>query len=218
MTIHREGYATIAITFLVCGALAFPIWISSLPEWISWLITVSLFISFLFVIRFFRYPKRIKEINDQVITSPADGRIIAVSEEKEGEYFKDSRIRISVFMSGFNVHANWVPISGTVKYTKYHPGLNLFAINPKSSELNERASVVIQPENGREILVRQIAGIFARRVVTYPRSGQLIKQGDELGFIKFGSRLDIYLPMGASVKVKVGDRVWGKTTELASWK
>jgi phosphatidylserine decarboxylase len=217
MTLHREGYATILISLVLLGAISLSVWISGLPAWICWTISIILFVTFLFILRFFRYPSREKKINNKVITSPADGKVIAVNEENEGEYFKDKRIKISVFMSGFNVHANWVPVSGIVQYTKYHPGRNLFAVHPKSSELNERASVVLKPESGKEILVRQIAGVFARRVVTYPRVGELLNQGDELGFIKFGSRLDIFLPIDTEVKVKIGDKVWGKVSELASW-
>ena len=215
MTIHREGYSTLVLTIILGLAINIPIWLLLGVCWTSILVSGFYFISFLFILRFFRYPDRITEAKPNSIISPADGKIISISEENETEYFQENRIRVSVFMSGFNVHANWIPTVGTVQYSKYHPGRNLLAIHPKSSDLNERTSVVIIHENGLEILVRQIAGIFARRVVTYPKSGQIVKQGEELGFIKFGSRLDIFLPVGTDIKVELKQLVKGTKTILA---
>lgn len=217
MTIHKEGLSTIFLALMLGLAINIPLWLLLGPGWVRWAIILSYFITLMFIIRFFRFPSRVKEIDESVITSPADGKIISISEEFETEYFNEKRIRVSVFMSGFNVHANWMPVSGTVLYTKYHPGRNLLAVHPKSSELNERTSVVIRLNNGREILVRQIAGIFARRVVTYARQGICMNQGDELGFIKFGSRLDIFLPEEARLLVDIGNKVKGKTSEIAEW-
>ncbi len=194
-----------------------PIWTLLGTSWISIVVSVIYFVLFLFILRFFRYPNRNTKPNPGIILSPADGRIIAINEEIEPEYFKEVRLRISIFMSGFNVHANWLPVSGTILYSKYHPGKNLLAIHPKSSDLNERTAVVVQHENNKEILVRQIAGIIARRVVTYPKSGQIVQQGEELGFIKFGSRLDLFLPPNTKPLVNIGDKVKGKISEIAVW-
>lgn len=217
MRIHREGYSTIILTIILGIAINVPVWLISGIEWINIFISIAYLISFIFIIRFFRYPKRGLTINNNLIVSPADGKIISLVEELETEYFNDTRLRVSVFMSGFNVHANWIPVSGIVQYIRYHPGRNLFAVHPKSSTLNERTSIVIKCDNGKEILVRQIAGIFARRVVSYPISGQQVKQGDEMGFIKFGSRLDLFLPPGAKLKIGLEEKVKGNISEIASW-
>ncbi len=217
MTIHREGYSTLILVLVLGLAINIPILILLGITWVSLLIVFIFLISFLFTLRFFRYPTRITKSNPEIILSPADGKIVTLSEVFEDEYFKDKRFRISVFMSGFNVHANWIPVSGSIQYCKYHPGRNLLAIHPKSSFLNERTSIVIQLENNQKILVRQIAGIFARRVVTYPKSGQIVQQGEELGFIKFGSRLDLFLPPNTKPLVKMGDKVKGNLSELAAW-
>lgn len=217
MTVHREGNSTIALAIILGLAVITPICVYTGKSWPSFLATSIFIIAFLFIIRFFRYPNRNFKANPGIILSPADGKIIAIEKEIETEYYNEERLRVSVFMSGFNVHANWVPVSGTIQYNKYHPGRNLFAIHPKSSLLNERTSIVILNENGKETLIRQIAGIFARRVVTYPKSGQVVNQGEELGFIKFGSRLDIFLPCDTKVLVKIGDKVKGNLTELAVW-
>ena len=204
------------LTLILGLAINIPIWIFLGTSWVSILASGIFLLSFLFILRFFRYPERYSELNPGVVYSPADGKIIAISEETETEYFKDSRIIISIFMSALNIHANWLPISGHIKYTKYHPGRNLFAIHPKSSHLNERCSLVIKNENDQEILVRQVAGILARRVVTYPKSGDIVEQGQELGFIKFGSRLDIILPLNTKPLVEIGDKVMGNLSKIAA--
>ena len=200
MTVHKEGYSTLATTMIIGCIILVPIWIFSDISWVNILITSIFIIAFLFLARFFRLPSRDSIHKDHVIVSPADGKIVDIVEEHEGEYFKDKRLKISIFMSGFNVHANWIPASGTIRYVKYHAGMNLLAIHPKSSHLNERASVVIQ-KDGQELLVRQIAGVMARRVVTYPKIGDSVKTGDELGFNKLGSRHDIFLPPGTKINV-----------------
>ena len=171
------------LTLILGLAINIPIWIFLATLWPSILAGGIFLLVFLFILRFFRYPARYSEPNPGFVHSPADGKIIAIIKETEPEYFKDSRIRISIFMSALDVHANWLPISGQIIYCKYHPGKNLLAIHPKSSILNERCSLVIKNENDQEILVRQVAGILARRVVTYPNSGDIVKQGQELGFI-----------------------------------
>lgn len=166
------------------------------------------------VLRFFRIPKRKFLADEKAIIAPADGTIVAIENVKETEYFKDERKLVSIFMSVHNVHINWFPITGTVKYFKYHPGKYLLARHPKSSELNERTSVVIGNDE-REILVRQIAGYVARRIICYATPGKDFRQGDELGFIRFGSRVDIYLPTDTHVTVKPGDKTTGGVTIIA---
>jgi len=217
MTIHNEGYSTLLGAIIIGLAILIPVWLFVGATWFSFAVTGLIILCFLFLLRFFRYPLREAKQNPELIYSPADGKIIEIIEETETEYFKDKRVRISIFMSAFNVHANWLPVSGHVEYCKYHPGRNLLAAHPKSSYLNERTSVAIQIEKDREILVRQVAGIMARRVVTYPKTGQMVKQGGELGFIKFGSRLDIFIPPKARTLVKIGDKVQGSLSEIATW-
>jgi len=217
MTIHREGYSTLILILLVGLAINIPIWVLLGNTLLSYVLTGTYIIILAFIMRFFRYPNRSSGIRPEAILSPADGKIIALQEEEENEYFNDLRFRVSIFMSGFNVHANWVPVSGSIEYYRYHPGRNLLAVHPKSSDLNERSSMVIKLENNQEILIRQIAGLIARRVVTYPKSGQVVKQGEELGFIKFGSRVDIFLPPGAQPLVKLGDKVKGNLSQIAAW-
>lgn len=218
MNIHREGTHSIIIAasvlllfnFMVYVFLCDCIFISILS------VILSLFIFFV-VVFFFRKPKRIPVQNILSIISPADGKIVVIEKTKESEYFKDERIQISVFMSLWNVHINWFPISGIVKYFRYHEGKYLLARNPKSSSENERTSVVIENENGKQILYRQIAGIVARRVVFYVRENDKIEQSKEAGFIKFGSRLDVFLPLTADIKVKIGDKVKGSQSIIAEF-
>jgi len=162
---------------------------------------------YLFVLFFFRFPERHLEPDPGLIYAPADGKVVVIEETVEKEYFKDTRLQISIFMSPFNIHSNRYPVSGKVKHVFYHPGKNMVAWHPKSSELNERSSVVIEAGNGDEILVRQIAGALARRIVTYARPDQAVKQGDELGFIKFGSRVDVFLPLGTEIEVPILQQV-----------
>ncbi len=217
MKIHREGYSTLLLTILLGFAIIVPTWLFSGSRTGNIIVSFAYLLILLFIARFFRYPTRLEETDSKKVISPADGRIIVIKEEVEKEYFKDKRLLVSIFMSGFNVHANWIPVSGSVKYNRYHPGRNLLAIHPKSSLLNERTSIVIKSDNGQEILVRQIAGIFARRVVSYPKGGQQVKQGEELGFIKFGSRLDLFLPLGTELFVDLNDKVVGNISEIAAW-
>ncbi len=217
MKIHREGYSTLILTFIIGIAIIVPTWLLSSFQTVNLIVSIAYFFILLFIARFFRYPKRVKEIDNKKIISPADGKIIFINEEVEKEYFKDKKLLVSIFMSGFNVHANWIPMSGSIQYSRYHPGRNLFAVHPKSSHLNERTSVVIKNEKGQELLVRQIAGIFARRVVSYPKGGQVMDQGEELGFIKFGSRIDLFLPLGTELLINLGDKVRGNISEIAAW-
>jgi phosphatidylserine decarboxylase len=164
------------------------------------------------IVRFFRAPDRELTGGDNVITSPADGKIVVIEKTIEPEYFKDERIQVSIFMSAMNVHVNWFPVSGMIKYYYYHPGKHMVAFSPKSSLENERATTVIQTEDGKEILVRQIAGAVARRIVTYPKVGTPEIRGDELGFIKFGSRVDLLLPLDTKLEISLNQIVVGKQT------
>lgn len=164
---------------------------------------------------FFRAPARLLEPDQLLIYAPADGKIVVIEETYEKEYFRDNRLQISIFMSPFNMHSNRYPISGTVTWTHYQPGKKYHARSPKSSELNERSSVVVKSESGTEILVRQVAGAVARRIVTYSKKGEKVSQGDELGFIKFGSRVDIFLPVDTEVDVQMFEQVRASRTILA---
>lgn len=218
LKLHKEGKKIIAITgftLLFINALIYILFLVSAV--LSFIVSVASLLFFIFILRFFRKPKREFIPDDNKIFSPADGKVIAIEEVYEPEFFKDKRVLVSVFMSVWNIHINWYPIKGVIKFLKYHPGKYLLARHPKSSELNERTSIVLKNDKGEEILVRQIAGIVARRVVYYPVSGQTVNAGEEMGFIKFGSRLDVYMPLSAKVLVKPGDKVKGKITHLAEW-
>jgi len=218
MTIHKEGYKILVLLLIVMilfvlGANTFLI-SSVLGRRIILFGCIGLY---LFVLMFFRKPNRSIEINEKLIYAPADGNIVAIEEVEENEFFNEKRIQVSVFMTIFDIHMNFFPFSGRIKYMKYHPGKNLIAFLPKSSQLNEMSSVIIENENGTGVLVRQIAGALARRIVTYPKPGDNVKQGDELGFIKFGSRVDLFLPIGAKINVDIGQRVKGKKSVIAEF-
>lgn len=169
---------------------------------------------FILVVQFFRIPNRTFKHDDLDVVCPADGKVVVIEEVEETEYFKDKRIQISIFMSPLNVHANYNPISGIVKYVKYHPGLFLVAWHPKSSTDNERTTMVIEHSNGQEVLFRQVAGAVARRICYYIKPEQEVKAAEEYGFIKFGSRIDVFLPIGTQVDVKIGEKVQGRVTKL----
>ena len=170
---------------------------------------------FIWVVRFFRSPGRTIVPDESLMLSPADGKVVAIEEVDEPEFFQGKRRQISVFMSPNNVHDNWAPLSGSVCYMKYHPGKYLVAWHPKSSTENERTTIVIENARGTKVLVRQIAGAMARRIVCYAREGNNVRQGDEIGFIRFGSRVDVFLPLEAEVKVSLNQQVRGKLTVLA---
>lgn len=216
--VHKEGYKTIFITFafaLLSSLIALDIFNYSLWSWIA----IALFLGFnIFILSFFRVPKRVANGSGTLVSAPADGKVVIVEEVEEPEYFKGKRIQVSVFMSFFNVHVNWYPLSGEVVHYKYHPGKYVAAFYPKSSEKNERTTIVIRNENGTEVLTRQIAGLFARRVVCYAQKGKMVEAGGPEGFIKFGSRADIFLPLDAKINVKVGDKVVGSESIIAEIK
>ncbi|GAC1437878.1 MAG: phosphatidylserine decarboxylase family protein [Sediminibacterium sp.] len=218
MTVHREGYKTIGITALIFGLLnvaSFSFLSASVPWLAIALFTITLFL-LLFIISFFRIPNRALTTNDNLVICPADGNVVVIEEVTEVEYFKDKRIQVSIFMSPANVHVNRNPMSGEVIYNQYHRGKYLVAWHPKSSVENERWSVVVNNRHGA-ILYKQIAGALARRICNYTKVGQQVKQGEEYGFIKFGSRVDVLLPLHAKINVQLNQAVKGGVTVLASW-
>ncbi len=218
MTVHKEGYQTIAISglfFVVLNLLLFYFLPFNLG-WLAWIIFILSFVLFLFIISFFRVPKRILNRNANEILAPADGKVVVIEETVDEEYFQDKRLQISIFMSPLNVHQNLNPVDGQVVYSKYHKGKYLVAWDPKSSLENERHTVVIQT-NQSPVLVKQIAGAVARRIVNYLNPGQKVQQGGELGFIKFGSRVDVLLPSGTKVRVSLNQNVKAGISVLASW-
>jgi phosphatidylserine decarboxylase len=216
MAIHKEGYKILAVGFLillVLNIIAGIIW--SENSLVKWTFAIISFLLYVFILFFFRLPARNLDPDPGLIYSPADGKVVVIEETVEKEYFKDTRLQISIFMSPFNMHSNRYPVSGNIKYVKYHPGHYMVAWHPKSSELNERSSVVIETEKGTEILIRQIAGAVARRIVTYAKKDQKVTQGDELGFIKFGSRVDIFLPLGTEIAVPILQQVKANKSIIA---
>lgn len=216
MTIHREGTKTIVLTAIIFGAinLASFYFISYYYPWLSWIIFIATIVFWLFIISFFRVPSRKLFFGEDFVVAPADGKVVVIEEIFDEEYFRDKRLQISIFMSPANVHQNRNPISGEVVYSKYHKGKYLVAWHPKSSTENERHSVVIKNQNG-EVLVKQIAGAVARRIINYLKVGQKVEQSAEMGFIKFGSRVDVLLPLGSKVQVKLNQVVTGGITVLS---
>lgn len=213
MTIHREGYKTIIIVFLFVAAvlLAFN-HIFPLQTWFHYLLYGLGLWFFLMIVWFFRSPARTTNKGKNVILCPADGKVVVIERTIEPEYFRDERIQVSIFMSATNVHVNWFPVDGEIKYYFYHPGKHMVAFNPKSSLENERATTVIETGGKQKVLIRQIAGAVARRIKCYPRVGEPVDQGEELGFIKFGSRVDLLLPVNTKLEVSLGQSVCGKQT------
>lgn len=215
-SIHRAGYGIIIlIFFLLLSIVAALYLLFPVQTPIHYLLYSAGLIFYFFVIRFFRYPIREVIPDDNLIISGADGKVVVIEDVEEPEYFKDKRKQVSVFMSPTNVHVNWFPISGQIKYFKHNHGNYFVASHPKSSHLNERTTVVVQTQDGTEILFRQIAGTVARRIISYSEMGKNIKQGDESGFIRFGSRVDLFLPLDAKVQVKIGQKVNGCETVIA---
>lgn len=216
MTIHREGRTLLFVLLVILFGLN---WVISyfFPE-LSILHTILIIASigfYLIILQFFRIPVFQVTKNEKQVLAPADGKVVVIEETDEFEYLKSRRKQISIFMSPINVHVNRMPVSGTVSYCTYHPGKYLVAWHPKSSTENERTTIVTKMSNGTEILFRQIAGALARRIKWYIKEGQQLEQGDEFGFIKFGSRVDIFLPLTAKVSVKVGDITKGGKTIIA---
>lgn len=219
MIIHREGYKLIALSsfFTIFTALAIYWWVP-IAHPIKLLLFAGLFVFQVFIIRFFRMPFRGMVPDENMVLSPADGKVVVIEEIDNAEYFGDRRIQVSIFMSPHDIHVNWFPISGIIRYVKYFPGRFLVAWHPKSSLENERTSIVIDAVSGEQILIRQIAGAVARRVVCYAEEGTQAEQGGELGFIKFGSRVDLLLPLKAYIHVSLNQRVRGRETLIASFR
>lgn len=217
MRIHKEGYKIIRRCLFILVVLNITVVLLSVKPVYSWIIAILSLILLFLVIRFFRVPSRNTPLDVLNILSPADGRVVAIEQTTEDEYFKDERLQISIFMSIWNVHVNWHPISGTVEYFKHHPGKYLIAKHPKSSLKNERTSIAIKQDDGKRIMVRQIAGAVARRIVSYIAPNESVDQASQLGIIKFGSRVDIFLPLNVQLNVKLKDKVRGKKTILAHW-
>lgn len=217
MKFHKEGYTSLALVVLfifIINAIAAYYNANQIITWILYVISAFLFIT---IVQFFRSPVKNIVIDENVILCPADGKVVVIEETEETEYFQDRRIQVSVFMSPVNVHVNRNPISGVVSFFKYHPGKFLVAWHPKSSTDNERTTVVVKKDNGVEVLFRQIAGALARRIVWYVREDQKVTQGEEFGFIKFGSRVDLFLPLGTKINVAIGDKVVGGKTIIAKF-
>src|SRR5687768_14243129 len=218
MKIHKEGYASlvIAIIIFVLIIAASYFFVSGYSVLIAWLIFVISFALLIFLFSFFRVPNRTYTSGDDSIVAPCDGTVVVIEEVQPDEYFKDRRLQLSIFMSPLNVHVNRNPVSGAVTYSQYHKGKYLVAWHPKSSVENERHSVVYRRE-GKELLVKQIAGALAKRIVNYLKPGDEVRQGSEMGFIKFGSRVDLLLPLDAKIEVKINEKVKGGVTVLARW-
>ncbi len=215
MRFHKEGYASL---FLVLVFSVIIIFIAhyffpnfKIAHWFAYLVSSILTIT---IVQFFRNPIRKYTLGENLIICPADGKVVVIEETNEGEYFKDKRLQVSIFMSPTNVHINRFPISGIISFFKYHSGKFLVAYDPKSSTDNERTTIVVKHKNGTEILFRQIAGALARRIVWYCKEGEIAEQCEQMGFIKFGSRVDLFLPIGTKLNIKLGDMVRGSQTVL----
>jgi phosphatidylserine decarboxylase len=215
MKIHRQGYKIILFTFLIYTVILLIILIYINNPVLPLVVFIVFLFSFLWIIWFFRVPRRIIKNDESLIYAPADGKIVAIEEIIEDEYFKDKRIQISIFMSPLDVHVNYYPVSGIIEYFKYHKGKYMVAWHPKSSVENEHSTIVIKNDTVKGILVKQIAGAVARRIVTYAEKDIKVKQGEELGFIRFGSRVDVILPIHAKVLTSLNSRVKGKITAIA---
>lgn len=219
MKFHKEGVPTLLITLLfstiIIAIAHFVFPEHAIAHWFAYILSGFLLIV---VLQFFRHPQRKHTINENAVIAPADGKVVVIEETEESEYFKDKRLLVSIFMSPINVHVNRYPIAGEVTYAKYHPGKFMVASLPKASTENERTSIVVKhPGNGKSVLFRQVAGALARRIVMYSREGDRAIQCGEMGFIKFGSRVDLYLPLDAKMKIKMGDVVYGSQTIIAEF-
>ena len=215
MTLHREGFGLIALAVAVgVGLVALTSWLGA-PDWAVKLVTALAVVDVVLVAQFFRVPKRVPVAAEGQILCPSDGKVVVIEEVEEPEIFQDKRIQVSIFMSPLNVHVQWAPMAGEVTHANYHPGKYLVAWHPKSSTENERTSLVIQGERG-PVLFRQIAGAVARRIRWYIKPGQQVDLGEEVGFIKFGSRIDVFLPLGSEIHVNLEDMVKGRETLLAT--
>ena len=216
MSIHREGHGIIIVTGLIALLINVPLAIVTHSGILAVMVALISTVIIIAFVSFFRIPHRDFHIANNKIIAPADGKVVVIEQVQENEYFKDKRIQVSIFMSPANVHVNRSPVSGVVTYQKYHPGKYLVAWHPKSSEKNERNTVVIEHEGGIEILIRQIAGKLARKIRYYVSEGDQIEQANEFGFIKFGSRVDLFLPLGTEIDVDLKQKVKGGITIIGT--
>ncbi len=217
MTLHREGFVPLGLVLVLSVLVLSGLFYFEVPKIVLWMVGSVSGIVFVLFAQFFRIPKRVPTGGAGDIISPSDGKVVVIEKVNESEYFQDERIQVSVFMSPLNVHCQWTPMAGLVKYAKYHTGKYLVAWHPKSSTENERTTLVIEGERG-EVLFRQIAGAVARRIRYYITPGQVLTRGQEVGFIKFGSRIDIFLPLNANIHVNLDDKVTGRETIIATLK
>ena len=215
MYLHREGWKIIIISSFSFGILSLLLLVQTIDLFWKLLLIFPFLILYLLILWFFRIPVRNTDCNEKFVYAPADGKIVVIEETLEDEYFHDKRIQISIFMSPLNVHQNTYPVSGEIMYTRYHKGKYLVAWHPKSSKQNERNTIVVKHQDGTEILIRQIAGAVARRICTNSLLGQRVKQGDELGFIRFGSRVDVFVPLTAKISCRINQNALSKITVLA---
>jgi len=218
MNLHREGYKIIFISTLILVGIVYGLSSIAVQSWLQAIILIPILVLYILVIRFFRNPPRFSDKTENGVVSPCDGKVVVIEEVEESEYFKDKRIQLSIFMSPLNVHVNRNPISGIVNYFKYHPGKYLVAWHPKSSTENERTTTVIKTDGGVEVLFRQIAGAVARRIRWYVKPSDKVSQGNEMGFIKFGSRVDVFVPVGTEINVEIGQKVKAAESLLGTLK
>ena len=218
MKIHKEGFQTIAISTVIAAAIILLTVLLIMPAYpiLGWVLVMAILGLLIFILSFFRIPARQHADDENMIVAPCDGTVVVIEEVEADEYFKDRRLQLSIFMSPLNVHVNRNPVSGEVMYSQYHKGKYLVAWHPKSSTENERHSVVYKAGD-KELLVKQIAGALAKRIVNYLKPGDKVKQSDEMGFIKFGSRVDLLLPIGTKVEVQMNQKVKGGVSVLARW-
>ncbi len=215
MRIHKEGFWIIPFSAVIVAGLYAGLYYLIPIEIFQTILAVVAVVFFFLIVRFFRNPNVICPQKEGAVYAPAEGKVVVIEKTFEPEYLKEERIQISVFMSPLNIHVNRSPIKGAIEFFKYHKGKFLVAWHPKSSTDNERTTVCIKPEKGGSILMRQIAGAVARRIAFYPKIGDLVEQGTSVGFIRFGSRVDVFLPLDAEIKVNIGDKTKGGVTELA---
>ena len=214
--IHKEGYTILITTLIIVSVIVFLVFKYTGISWVKYLTLAAGVVIFGLFLQFFRNPARHTVIDAHHVIAPADGKVVVIEEVEEPEYFEGKRIQLSIFMSPLNVHKQWYPINGKVEYTKYHPGKYLVAWHPKSSTENERSTIVVSAKNGTKILFRQIAGAVARRICNYAKEGELVTQENEAGFIKFGSRIDVFIPKTSIINVKIDDKIIGGKTILAT--
>jgi phosphatidylserine decarboxylase len=215
--IHKEGYKLLGSFLVIIIVANLLVYFLPIHEIIKYVFFGLSCVFYAILLQFFRNPKRKTPVHNNNVIAPADGKVVVIEEVYENEYLKDQRIQVSIFMSPFNVHVNRYPISGRIDYVKYHPGSFLVAWHPKSSTENERTTLVVENGKSVKVLFRQIAGALAKRIICYPSVGDIARQGEEFGFIKFGSRVDIFLPIGTKINVKLGDKVTGGESVIAEF-